>query len=110
MNGRDPFVASSNCGRVAPRKYRKGFCLIFAMAPFAFAPLCAQTPTADANIHLPTMKTEVGVVLVDVVVTGSKDKPVPDLRRGQFQIFEDGKPQTISFFEEHKGALSTEAD
>jgi VWFA-related protein len=86
------------------------FCVILALAPFAFAPLYAQTVTSDASIHLPTMKTEVGVVLVDVVVTQSKDKPVPELRREQFQIFEDGKPQTISFFEEHKGALSTEAD
>ena len=73
------------------------FCVILALAPFSFAPLYAQTATPDANIHLPTMKTEVGVVLVDVVVPQGKDKPVPDLRREQFQIFEDGKPQTISF-------------
>ena len=44
-------------------------------------------------------------------MTGSKDKPVPRPPQGAISdVFEDGKPQTISFFEEHKGALSTEAD
>lgn len=51
----------------------------------------------------PVLKSEVRVVLVDVVVTQKKDQPVPGLRREDFQIFEDGKPQTISFFEEHSG-------
>jgi VWFA-related protein len=86
------------------------FCLIFVLAPFACLPLCGQTASPDTSIHLPTIKTEVGVVLVDVAVTQGKDKPVPDLRREQFQIFEDGKPQTISFFEEHKAVPSTEPD
>jgi len=40
---------------------------------------------------------------VDVVVTDSKDEPVTGLGKKDFEISEDGKPQTISTFEEHKG-------
>lgn len=48
------------------------------------------------------IKSEVRLVLVDVVVTSSNRRPVPGLRKEDFQIAEDGRPQTISFFEEHK--------
>ena len=41
-------------------------------------------------------------MLVDVVVT-SGDEPVGGLRKEDFQVTEDGRPQTISFFEEHTG-------
>ena len=38
---------------------------------------------------------------MDVVVTEGKGEAVIGLRKGQFQVFEDGKPQAIDFFEEH---------
>ncbi len=40
-------------------------------------------------------------VVVDVVVTEGKGEAVNGLRKDQFQVFEDGKPQSLSFFEEH---------
>jgi VWFA-related protein len=40
---------------------------------------------------------------VDVVVTQGKGEPVVGLRKDDFQVSEDGRPQTISFFEEHTG-------
>jgi VWFA-related protein len=62
----------------------------------AIAPLHSQTSSGI------TFKAETRIVLVDVVVTDSKGNPVPNLQKSNFQIFEDGRPQTISFFEEHK--------
>ena len=49
----------------------------------------------------PTLRTNAREVVVDVVVTKGKDEPVLALGKGDFQILEDGKPQTIDFFEEH---------
>lgn len=53
------------------------------------------------------IKSEVRIVLVDVVVTNGNGRPVSGLRKDDFQVVEDGRPQTISFFEEHKGAAPT---
>ena len=39
---------------------------------------------------------------MDAVVTNSKVEPVAGLQKKDFEILEDGKPQTISVFEEHK--------
>ncbi|MGD0628569.1 MAG: VWA domain-containing protein [Terracidiphilus sp.] len=46
-----------------------------------------------------TLKLNVRTVLVDVVVTDKSGHAVPGLTKGDFQVSEDGKPQTISFFE-----------
>ncbi len=51
-----------------------------------------------------TIKTNVRRVLVDVVVTDSKGEPVTGLKKEDFEILEDGKPETIATFEEHRGA------
>ncbi len=40
-------------------------------------------------------------VVVDLVVSGGKGEAVTGLRKEQFQVLEDGKLQTIAFFEEH---------
>lgn len=40
-------------------------------------------------------------VLVDVVVTGKDGKPVKNLRKEDFDIFEDGHQQRVTSFEEH---------
>jgi VWFA-related protein len=56
----------------------------------------------------PTFKANVRVVLVDVVVTAGKNEPVPGLDKKDFEVFEDGRPQTIATFEEHKGAPLTQ--
>jgi len=51
----------------------------------------------------PVIKSEVQIVLLDVVVTDGNRQPVTGLRKDDFQVVEDGRPQTISFFEEHTG-------
>src|SRR6266849_894846 len=43
---------------------------------------------------------EVHVVNVDVVVTDRAGNPVPGLKREDFELYENGKPQAISNFYE----------
>ncbi|HEY6371863.1 MAG TPA: hypothetical protein VIX37_14885, partial [Candidatus Sulfotelmatobacter sp.] len=66
-------------------------------------PVCSQTSNPDSSSQQPTFRANVRRVLVDVVVTDSKDEPVTGLPQGQFQIFEDGHPQALTSFEEHAG-------
>jgi VWFA-related protein len=63
----------------------------------------AQNQNPGAANQTPTFKANVRVVLVDVVVTEGNDEPVTGLKREQFQVFEDGKPQTLTSFDEHAG-------
>jgi len=62
----------------------------------------AQRPTppqADAVGPIPTFKAQVEYVEVDVLVTDSDGRPVPGLTKDDFQVFEDGKPQTVTNFQ-----------
>src|ERR1700682_2650026 len=53
----------------------------------------AQSQAPDAVIRI-----NVNLVQVDAVVTDSKDKPVTDLKKEDFEILQDGKPQAITNF------------
>jgi VWFA-related protein len=68
----------------------------------------SQTAAPNNASSIPTLKTKVRLVLVDVVVTNNKGEPVPGLHKEDFEISEDGTPQTISTFEEHHGAPATQ--
>jgi VWFA-related protein len=60
----------------------------------------AQTlPPPESEAPATTLKATTRNVLLDVVVTDKQDKPVSGLRKEDFQVFEDGKPQTVTFFE-----------
>jgi len=52
----------------------------------------SETPT-------PTLKINARTVLVDVVVTDKAGRAVPNLTKDDFQVYEDGKPQGVTFFE-----------
>src|SRR5260221_1922480 len=56
-----------------------------------------QTPLS-APPQTPTFKVQVDYVDVDVLVTDSQGRFVRDLARDDFQVFEDGKRQTIANF------------
>lgn len=62
---------------------------------------------ADTGNPVTTIKSKVRVVLVDVVVTDDKGNPVHGLHNEDFEVREDGKPQTIASFEEHHGVPLT---
>ena len=70
--------------------------------------LHSQTTPSDSGNAVATIKTKVRLVLVDVVVTNGKGEAVSGLHKDDFQVLEDGKPQTISTFEEHHGAPPTQ--
>src|SRR3954452_3716836 len=59
-------------------------------------------PSTFAQSHGPlpplTAHVDVNVVNVDVTVTDHNGKPVMNLTRGDFEIFEDGKLMNISNF------------
>lgn len=70
--------------------------------------LHSQTAAPESGKPAVTIKTQARLVLVDVVVTNAKGEAVTDLHKDDFQILEDGKPQTIFTFEEHHGAPPTQ--
>jgi VWFA-related protein len=52
----------------------------------------------DQTQEPPLIRVRVNVVEVRVVVRDEHGKPVPNLTREDFQLFDDGKPQTIANF------------
>lgn len=58
-----------------------------------------------------TFKVPVDVVVVNAIVTDKQGKPVKDLTKGDFKIYEDGKPQLIHTFalESYKPVQEPEA-
>lgn len=49
-----------------------------------------------------TLRINSRAVLVDVIVTDSHGNPVTGLKQDAFSVTEKGKPQTVSYFEEHR--------
>jgi len=60
----------------------------------------AETPAAPAQTPpaTPNFRTDINYVRVDVIVSDKTGAPVNDLRQQDFEITEDGKPQTIQSF------------
>jgi VWFA-related protein len=69
--------------------------LLLLLCLFAFLDSNASTQT-------PTFKSTTRVVLVDVVVTDSHGQPVHDLKARDFTVLDNGAPQGIVAFEEHR--------
>lgn len=67
---------------------------------FAF-PLDAAAAAAGSQTNPPVYKAQAREVVVDVVVTQGKDEPVNGLSAKDFVVMEDGRPQTVDYFEEH---------
>ena len=65
--------------------------------------LHGQTAQHDQNTGR-VFKTSARIVVLDVVVTGKNHRPLTGLHQQDFQVSEDGHPQTIHYFEEHSGA------
>lgn len=61
-------------------------------------PAQSQPPQDDVIGETPRFQAQVEYVEVDVLVTDSQGKLVRDLTKDDFQVFEDGKRQTISNF------------
>src|SRR5688572_31303989 len=71
----------------------------------------AQQPTPQRAPG--TLTGGVTAVLVDVVVRDRKHQPVRDLTQADFEVLEDGVPQTIGSFarsEEHTSELQSQSN
>ena len=55
-----------------------------------------QDPNAPPT--QPTFRTDINFVRVDAIVSDKKGQPVADLTLEDFEVFEDGKPQSIETF------------
>ena len=80
---------------------------VAASACASIVGFAAQNPVNNNGSATTTIKSEVQLVLVDAVVTGADGKPVEGLPKEEFQVFENGKPQVITSFDEHKGVISS---
>jgi VWFA-related protein len=81
------------------------FCL-FSLAWLAIPSCGAQVQsTAEPPSTGTVLHTTTNLVLVDVVVT-DKGKAIHSLDRSRFHVFEDGREQPITSFDEHEPAAS----
>jgi VWFA-related protein len=58
----------------------------------------AQDPSSDQNQPMTTLKVNVDVVQLFFNVKDKKGGLIPSLTKDDFQVYEDGKPQTIKYF------------
>src|ERR671931_1087714 len=68
-------------------------CGLLSAVPVAQQPPAAQPPSPPL-----TFKVEVNYVEIDAVVTDEQGNFVRNLTKDDFQVLEDGKPQTVSAF------------
>lgn len=80
-------------------------CLL-TLAPSALAQSPGTPPPSDTQISTLQMSTR--VVLLDVAVTDTRGTPIRGLTRSDFHILDNKLPQTLSTFEEHTAAASTQ--
>ncbi|HEV2215619.1 MAG TPA: hypothetical protein VGR64_10050, partial [Terracidiphilus sp.] len=79
--------------------------LLLALAATPAQPPAQSPPPAAPPSAAPGPQSTISVtsreVLVDVLVTDHHGKPITGLKQSDFSVTEQGKPQSISFFEEH---------
>jgi VWFA-related protein len=88
-------------GALAIRVKRVSQLALTAAFAIGAVPLLAAPPRPQArepDNRVPVFPTAAEIVQIDVVVTGTDGKPVRDLRREDFEILEDGRPQAVSHF------------
>src|SRR5262245_8392016 len=83
-------------------------CWGFFLTLAAGAAFAAKPPTAPAPGSFGET-VDVNVVNVDVYATDKSGNRVTDLRKGDFQVFEDGKPVEITNFAEFKAQQAGES-
>ena len=86
---------------------RRSGIAVAILLSFVVTTLYSETDSSDSST---TFKSTVKVVLVDIAVTDRNDNPISGLKQQDFEVFEEGKPQIIASFEEHKGAPANQPD
>jgi VWFA-related protein len=62
------------------------------------APASQQQPDQTPPAGTPTFRTDINFVRVDVIVSDKQGNAIGDLKQQDFEVSEDGKPQTIQTF------------
>lgn len=77
-----------------------GVLLLLASGGAAQAPVSSPTPAVSPTPRLEDqeIKIETELVNISVRVVDRNNRPIGNLRQGDFKIFEDGAPQQIEFF------------
>jgi len=57
-----------------------------------------QQPAADAPAAQPAFRAGINFVSVDVIISDKSGANVADLKQSDFEVTEDGKPQTVESF------------
>src|SRR4051812_33491301 len=96
---RVPSVCQPTCHRRRP-VVRSPRLPVPATALFAAALIASASVTDRAQQASPTFRTGVEAVAVDAFVTDRQGNPVGNLTVADFDILEDGKPQSITSFTE----------
>ena len=75
---------------------------LFPSFPEAVSPGISSQAQTAAKAQRPsppgTIRVQVRLVPVDVIVTDSRGRPVKDLKKEDFRLYENGKPQEIRHF------------
>jgi Ca-activated chloride channel homolog len=80
-----------------------------AMAQNAVAPTTAAdkpAATGEPASEIPTFRSDVSLVKVDVRVVPGPNKPSSVLEKEDFTVIEDGKPQTVRYFNRESEPLN----
>ncbi len=72
--------------------------VVLLLAAFATAAYGQSTPSQDNDESVGTFKVSVDVVNIFFNVKDKHGLLIPSLTKNDFQVFEDGKPQTIKYF------------
>jgi len=89
--------------RASRRSHVVHFFIVFVSLFFPLQPSAWNFDLAQEKIQQPTLQYEVSVTLklVQVFVTDKQGRPVKDLNKSDFEIFDNGLPKTITDFEKH---------
>ncbi len=69
-------------------------------------PAPSEKPKKIDNMPDYSIKVEVPVVTLDVLVTTKDGQTIPGLKQENFKIYEDGQPQTIASFNQTKAPIT----
>ncbi len=82
-----------------------------ALLPFVLLGTITGVLTMPAQQTGPSVfKANARIVVLDVVVSGKNLRPLTGLHQQDFALSEDGRPQTISYFEAHSAAQPASPD
>ncbi|MES1240137.1 MAG: VWA domain-containing protein, partial [Acidobacteriota bacterium] len=85
------------------------FLLLASWSAVGFAQTAQTAQTAQDTDEVFEETIEVSVVNLEVFVSGKNGEPIPDLKREDFQVLEDGKPVEITNFFAETGPVPAAA-